>query len=116
MMDFRLVSARQVQLEIGERLRRRRMSKSWTQRELAMRAGVALNAIRNLEAGGNVTVASLVKALQVLGLIDELSDAFQPKGVPSIAELERLDLPERKRARSLGTGAARTKLKAQPSA
>lgn len=100
MIDFRLASATQIQAELGERLRLQRMSRSWTQRDLALRAGVALNAVRNLEAGGNVTVASLVKVLQVLALIVELEDAFQPKAALSIADLERLETPPRQRVRS----------------
>ena len=99
MIDFRLASTTQIQVEIGERLRGQRMSRSWTQRDLALRAGVALNAVRNLEAGGNVTVASLVKVLQVLSLIGELENAFQQKATLSIADLERLETPQRKRVR-----------------
>ncbi|HEY1399505.1 helix-turn-helix domain-containing protein [Roseateles sp.] len=99
MIDFRLASATQIQAELGERLRLQRMSRSWTQRDLALRAGVALNAVRNLEAGGNVTVASLVKVLQVLSLVVELEDAFQPKATLSIADLERLETPQRQRVR-----------------
>lgn len=99
MIDFRLASASQIQVEIGERLRRERAAKSWTQRDLALRAGVALNAVKNLEAGGNVTVASLIKVMQVLSLISELGQVFQAAAIPSIADLERLEAPQRQRVR-----------------
>lgn len=99
-MDFRLASAVQIQGEIGTRLRHHRLERGWTQQELATRAGIALNAVKNLETGGNATVSSLVKVLQVLSLAGELSETFKPKAVLSIADLERLDAPRRKRART----------------
>jgi transcriptional regulator with XRE-family HTH domain len=85
---------------MGARLRHHRLERQWSQQDLATRAGIALNAVKNLESGGNATVASLVKVLQVLSLADELGEAFKPKAVLSIAELERLDQPQRQRARS----------------
>jgi transcriptional regulator with XRE-family HTH domain len=100
MIDFRLASSIQIQAEIGARLRHRRLMRSWTQRDVATRAGVALNAVKSLESGGNATVASLVKVLQVLSLIDDLSEAFKPSATLSIADLERLEAPQRQRARS----------------
>ncbi|MDH0862998.1 helix-turn-helix domain-containing protein [Mitsuaria sp. GD03876] len=100
MIDFRLASAAQIQAELGERLRQQRLSRSWTQRDLAMRAGIAVNAVRNLEAGGNATVLSMVKVLQVLSLVHELGEVFKPGVALSIADLERLEQPQTKRARA----------------
>lgn len=102
-MDFRLASARQIQDEIGARLRHQRLQRRWTQQELATRAGIALNAVKNLESGGNATISSLVKVLQVLSLIDELSDAFKATATLSIADLERLEQPQRQRGSSRKT-------------
>ncbi|PIM53281.1 hypothetical protein CS062_10390 [Roseateles chitinivorans] len=99
-MDFRLASAGQIQGEIGARLRHHRLRRGWTQQELARRAGIALNAVKHLESGGNATVSSMVKVLQALSLINELGDSFKPRETLSIADLERLDEPPRQRARS----------------
>lgn len=99
MIDFRLASASQILAEIGDRLRRQRLAAMITQQELAVRAGIALSAVKKIESGANVTTQSLIKVLQALALTEDLTDAFTLKVTTSIAELERAELAQRKRAR-----------------
>ena len=52
---------------LGRHLRDLRLRQNVDQRRLAEQAGVALNVVKNLEAGKGATVKSLVKVLRSLG-------------------------------------------------
>jgi transcriptional regulator with XRE-family HTH domain len=52
---------------LGRQLRDLRLRQNVDQRRLAEQAGVALNVVKNLEAGKGATVKSLVKVLRALG-------------------------------------------------
>lgn len=58
--------------ELGGQLRSLRLRKDLNQRQLAERAGVALNVVKNLEGGKGATVRSLVQVLRVLDRLDWL--------------------------------------------
>lgn len=58
--------------ELGRQIRALRLRQNIDQRELADRAGIALNAVKNLESGKGATVRSLVRALRVLERADWL--------------------------------------------
>lgn len=58
--------------ELGRQLRSIRLRQNTDQRQLSLQAGVALNAVKNLEAGRGATVTSLVKVLRALGRADWL--------------------------------------------
>ena len=53
--------------EVGKQIRALRIREDLNQQQLADRAGIALNAVKNLENGKGATLRSLVKALRVLG-------------------------------------------------
>jgi len=86
---------------LGRQLRDLRLRQNVDQRQLAEQAGVALNVVKNLEAGKGATVKSLVKVLRALGRaewIDSLAPAV------SISPLQMLKTkPSRQRA-SRGKG------------
>lgn len=58
--------------ELGKQLRALRLRRNINQRQLAGQAGVALNVVKNQEAGRGSTVSSLVKVLRALGRADWL--------------------------------------------
>ncbi len=59
--------------ELGRQLRSLRLRQDLDQRTLAGRAGVALNVVKNLEAGKGSTVSSLIRVLRALGRADWLN-------------------------------------------
>ena len=59
--------------ELGRQLRSLRLRQDLDQRTLAERAGVALNVVKNLEAGKGSTVSSLIRVLRSLGRADWLN-------------------------------------------
>jgi len=86
---------------LGRQLRDLRLRQNVDQRQLAEQAGVALNVVKNLEAGKGTTVKSLVKVLRALGRIEWL-DTLAP--AVSISPLQMLkSKPSRQRA-SRGKG------------
>jgi transcriptional regulator with XRE-family HTH domain len=62
-----------MEVEFGEQLRDLRLRRNVDQRQLAEQAGVALNAVKNLENGRGATLSSLVKVLRSLGRADWLA-------------------------------------------
>jgi transcriptional regulator with XRE-family HTH domain len=99
LIDFRLASNDHILAEIGSRLRAQRLVRIWTQQELAERAGVALSAVKKVEAGGNATLRTIVKVAQALSIAQDLSAVFAPAAVTTIAEMERAAAAPRQRAR-----------------
>jgi transcriptional regulator with XRE-family HTH domain len=52
--------------ELGKQIRGLRLRQDLDQRRLAERAGIALNAVKNLETGKGATLRSLIQVLRVL--------------------------------------------------
>jgi ribosome-binding protein aMBF1 (putative translation factor) len=87
---------RKIAEELGRRLRRIRLSRGWTQAELAERAGVGLSSLKSLEAEGKGTLLRFLQVAAILGVVDECADLFSE--TRAYESLEALQLAERKRA------------------
>lgn len=87
--------------ELGVQLRSLRLRQNLDQRELAARAGVALNVVKRLEAGRGATIRSLVKVLRTLGRADWIH-ALAP--AVSISPLQMLNTkgPRQRASRKKG--------------
>jgi transcriptional regulator with XRE-family HTH domain len=83
--------------EIGSRLRRYRLQQNRELREVAESAGVGLRTAASAEAGGNPTLATVVKLLRALGRLDAL-ESFLPPALPSPIEMAKLAGKVRQRA------------------
>ena len=75
---------------LGQRLRAQRLAQGLPQRELAQMAGLSLGALRKLESSGQSSLETLVRAVQALGLANELEDLFMLKRL-SIAQMEQAE-------------------------
>ena len=82
--------------ELGQQLRALRLRQNINQQQLAGEAGVALNAVKNLEAGKGTTLSSLVKVLRALGRADWLGTLAPPVSVSPLQMLK--GRPVRQRA------------------
>jgi len=58
--------------ELGRQIRTLRLRQNLHQQQLAERAGIALNAVKNLESGKGATLRSLAQVLRVLNKLDWL--------------------------------------------
>lgn len=89
--------------EIGGRLKAFRLRLNLTQAELATRAGVNRTTIRDIEAGKDSQLSTLIKLLRAMGRLEDI-DAFLP--VPSISPIQLLKHQKapRRRARKRANG------------
>ncbi|HCY17287.1 MAG: hypothetical protein A2Z93_13840 [Curvibacter sp. GWA2_64_110] len=81
--------AQQLQSHIGRQVRALRLARNQSQAELARQAGVALGAIKSLEAGSGATLRSLTCVVQALGRSEWL-ESLQASAAPATRTPERL--------------------------
>ena len=62
-----------VEVELGRQVRALRLRQDLNQRQLAERAGIALNAVKNLESGKGATLRTLTQTLRVLNRVEWLN-------------------------------------------
>ncbi|WP_157670873.1 helix-turn-helix domain-containing protein [Chitinibacter sp. GC72] len=105
MLDFAFATQQEICAELATRLKRQRLAQSLTQKDLAERAGLALGTVKNLEGKGISSLESFIRVVVALGLVDELATLFELKTAQSIAQMERAQLAERKRAPRSGSKA-----------
>jgi transcriptional regulator with XRE-family HTH domain len=74
-------TSEEMEVEFGQQLRDLRLRRNIDQRQLAEQAGVALNAVKNLENGRGATLSSLVKVLRSLGRADWLATLAPAVGI-----------------------------------
>lgn len=85
-MTFTLAPADEILQALGQRLRAQRLAQDLPQSELAAMAGLSLGALRKLENSGQSSLETFVRAVQALGLADELETLFVLKR-QSIAQM-----------------------------
>jgi transcriptional regulator with XRE-family HTH domain len=85
------------QVVLGRHLRDLRLRLNLDQRQLAGRAGVALNAVKRLEGGKGATVTSLVKVLRALGR-EAWLETLAPEVTVSPLQMLKARKPVRQRA------------------
>ena len=92
--------------ELGRQVRALRLRQNLDQQELADRAGIALNAIKNLEGGKGATLRSLIQTLRALQRVDWLRALAPPVSISPVQMLN---------AKAPRQRASRKKHKARPS-
>lgn len=91
-----------LEAQVGESIRARRLYQNIDQRTLAVRAGVSLSALKRLESAQGSTVRTLVRVLRALGCASWI-DTLAP--VPSI---NPMTLPKSARPRQRAATRRRT--------
>lgn len=77
----------ELQVDLGQRIRRLRLQRNLDQRTTAEKAGVAEKSVRNLEAGRGSSVETLLRTLKALDSLEGI-DMLAPE--PSINPLALL--------------------------
>lgn len=97
-MSFSLRTLPELQSILGRRLRAQRLAQGIPQQELAQMAGLSQGALRKLEGSGQCSLETLIRAVQALGLVDELESLFVLRR-QSIAQMEQAEsVQQRQRA------------------
>jgi transcriptional regulator with XRE-family HTH domain len=93
-----MATSRQVEIEIGERLARLRLSRNVTQATLAEQAGVGVRTLRRLEAGEPSSLDTFLRIIAALDLEDAILSSLPER---QIRPIERVSGKghERQRAR-----------------
>lgn len=99
-MDTYAQSDKNILLELGRRLRQRRLSQNLTQVELAEQGGIDPGVLRKIEAGKGYNMSAFVATIRALRLLDALILAI-PEPQPS--PIQMLKLQGRERERATGT-------------
>ena len=81
--------------ELGAHLRALRLRLNIDQRQLAAQAGVALNAVKNLESGRGASVRSLLHVLRSLGREDWLQALAPHVSISPLLALKRRPVRQR---------------------
>ena len=84
--------------ELGRQVRALRLRQNIDQGELASRAGIALNAVKNLESGKGATLRSLAHVLRVLNRSDWIR-ALAPAVSISPVQMLKAKTPRRRASR-----------------
>jgi transcriptional regulator with XRE-family HTH domain len=67
-----LATSDEWEVELGRQVRALRLRQNLDQQQLAGQAGIALNAVKNLERGKGATLRSLIQVLRVLNRVEWL--------------------------------------------
>jgi transcriptional regulator with XRE-family HTH domain len=88
---------------VAARAKARRLDLAWSRETLASRAGISRWTLKHFESTGQIALETLAKIAVVLDGVDGFAGLFaaRPLAPSSIAELERLHPPPRKRGRTL---------------
>ena len=90
-------------LGIAGRVKERRLEKDWTQRALAVKAGISFGSLRRFESSGEISLRSLIMIAFALDLTDEFNTLFSRKTYQSIDDIINIEkLKQRKRGTKNG--------------
>jgi transcriptional regulator with XRE-family HTH domain len=77
-MNWKRKTDREILIELGKRIREKRIQKRFKQSELARRAGISIYTLQKMEYGNSYNVSTLIQVLRALNELDQL-DNFLPK-------------------------------------
>lgn len=87
MTDPSFKTPRELQIELGKRLRELRLQRNFDQRTTAEKAGIAEKSLRNLEAGRGSSLETLLRTLKALDFLEGI-EMLAPK--PTVNPLAML--------------------------
>ena len=97
MYDITFRTPEELQIALGERVRRLRLARNIDQRTTADKAGISEKALRNLEAGRGSTVETLLRTLKALDSLQGIEMLAPEVTVDPLALLHASKPPQRVR-------------------
>ena len=77
-MNWKRKTDRDILMELGKRIREKRIQKRFKQSELAQRAGISIYTLQKMEYGKSYNVSTLIQVLRALNELDQI-DNFLPE-------------------------------------
>lgn len=99
-MKASLLTPKEIQLQLAERVKALRVVRGFTQKELAERAGLSYGTFKLFEQEGKISLERLLQIALVIGRPDGVLALFPEENYTSLDELERLDAAKQKAKRS----------------
>lgn len=96
-MELSVKTPEELQKQLGERLKLLRISRNYSQIELAKKAGISLKTLRNLEHGKGSSVETLVRTLKALDATNVFDQLAPIPTVSPLAILRNASPPQRVR-------------------
>ncbi len=97
MKDIIFKTPEELQTELGERVRKLRLSRNMDQRTTADKAGLSEKALRNLESGHGSTVETLLRTLKALDFVQGIEMLAPEVTIDPLALLRSSKPPQRVR-------------------
>ena len=101
MSDMQFKSPKELQAELGRRMRQLRLSRNIDQRAAAEKAGITRAALQNLEAGRGSSVQTLLRTFKALNYLEGIEQLAPQPTINPLALLKTKTPPQRVRHRRL---------------
>ena len=90
-MDMYSLTDNMILLKIGEFVRRQRLERNISQKELANSAGASISSVAALERGESVSLKTLIPLLRALGVLHMFADFLKEPELSPIAYAKQLE-------------------------
>lgn len=89
-MSVCIISPHDMELELAELVRARRLAMNFSQKSLAERSGVSFGVLKKFERTGKISLTSLLKLALVLEALAEFKNLFNPMPAENFLSLDEL--------------------------
>jgi transcriptional regulator with XRE-family HTH domain len=90
-MNWKRASDKAILMELGKRIRQKRIQKRFKQSDLAARAGINVYTLQKMEHGQSFNVSTLIQVLRALNELDQLDHFLPPVEISPIDLLNTKD-------------------------
>ena len=101
-MDWNAISDPAIMAEMGKRLREYRLRRNFSQQEVAVKAGISVLSVQNLEKGRSVSLTTFIAVLRVLRVVSNLENFLPELPVSPVALLKLKGKTRLRAGRSIG--------------
>lgn len=84
MMNWKRKTDKAILVELGNRIRHKRIQKRFKQSDLALRAGISDYTLQKMEQGKSYNISTLIQVLRALNELDQLEHFLPPVEISPI--------------------------------
>ena len=97
-MAYLLKTSQEVQKELSNKFKQKRLDKNLTQEGLSERSGVSLGTLKRFENTGEISLQSLLKIALILNVLEEFDNILKPDDKP-VSLINPVKVKQRKRGK-----------------